>query len=233
LCLLASGKTTGIVIDSGYEVTRMIPVYEGYTIKNAILSMDVGGKHLTDHLKKLLNEHGHTFNSYKDHQIVRDIKEKLCYVSKDYDYDLASSEPKSYELPVGNVITANKELFTCPEALFKPDLAGIEEVTGIHETTYNSICKCDVDVRSTMYSNIVLAGGSTLFPDIDWKLWLELKNLTYVDMKIKVAAPANRIYSAWVGGSMIAEMSSMQEKWITLPEYEENGPSVVHRKCLA
>ena len=79
----------------------------------------------------------------------------------------------SYELPDGQVITIGNERFRCPEALFQPSFLGMESA-GIHETTYNSIMKCDVDIRKDLYGNTVLSGGSTMFPGIADRMQREL-----------------------------------------------------------
>ncbi|KAJ1396042.1 Actin, conserved site [Sesbania bispinosa] len=76
-----------------------------------------------------------------------------------------SSAVEKSELPDGQVITIGAERFRCPEVLFQPSMIGMES-PGIHETTYNSIMKCDVDIRKDLYGNIVLSGGSTMFPGI-------------------------------------------------------------------
>ena len=121
--------------------------------------------------------------------------------------------------------------FRCPEVLFNPALVGMEAV-GIHDTTFNSIMKCDVDIRRDLYSNIVLSGGTTMFVGIADRMIKEVTALAPSSMKIKVVAPPERKFSVWIGGSILASLSTFQQMWIGKSEYDESGPSIVHRKCF-
>ena len=231
LSVYASGRSCAFILDVGDGVAHTFPLLQGYSHTNGIQRMSLSGCDLTGYLTKMLVEKENSFTTTVNWEIARNIKEKLSYVALNFEEEskmaqCSSAREKSYELPDGQIVTLNEECFRCPEALFQPSLLGLE-CPGIHEFVYNGIMKCDMKARSMLYSNIVLSGGSTMFPGLAERLSKELTALAPQSAKVMCIAPPERKYSVWIGGSILSSLSSFQNNWILKQNYDESGLRLV------
>lgn len=235
LALLSSGRTTGVTLDSGYTVTHAVPIYEAYALPHAIQKINMGGKDLSEYLGKLMEEAGFSFSSSVEKTVIRDVKERHCYLAHDFEAEMklyAESNEKfrNYKLPDGGTISIGNQRFKCPESIFQPIKIG-KDYPGIHELVFQSIIKCDQDIRRDLYLNIILSGGNTMFNNIEEKMKKEVLALAPSSMIIKVVPPPERKYSAWLGGSILASMKSFEEMWVQKGDYFEDK-SIIHKKCF-
>ena len=234
LSLYASGRTTGIVLDSGDGVTHVVPVYEGFALPHAISRMDLAGRHVTNQLQLLLRRSGHTFQTSSELEVVRQIKESCCVVAFNPTEQESQVQTKyPYSLPDGTVLEVGSEAYRAPEIMFQPDLVG-SECRGVHDLLVKSVMKADIDLRRVLFSQMVLAGGSTMFPGFGDRLLNEVRKhpLSPKDMKIRIAAPPERLFSTWIGGSILASLSTFKNMWISKADYLEHGARLLTSKQL-
>lgn len=239
LALYAQGLSSGVVVDSGDGVTHVIPVYESVVLNHLTRRLDVAGRDVTRHLIDLLSRRGYAFNRTADFETVRQIKEKLCYVSYDLELDAKLSRDtttlvENYELPDGRVIRVGSERFEAPECLFQPNLVDCEQ-PGMGELLFNTIQSADLDVRSSLYKAIVLSGGSSMYPGLPSRLEKELKQLWLTRVlhgdpsrldkfKVRIEDPPRRRHMVFIGGAVLANiMADKDHMWISKQEWEESG----------
>ena len=181
---------------------------------------------------QLLRRAGYAFHTTAEFQIVRDVKEKHCSVEsfkskKDMDIYSKKEEkhqvkPWDYKLPDGNILKLGSERSKAAEILFKPELIGLE-YPGIHEMVVSCIQKCDIDLRKTLYSNIIVAGSTTLMSNFCERLHKQVQQLVPQDVKPVLIAPNNRQYSCWIGGGIVSSLKAFNKMWVSKKDFEEDG----------
>jgi len=242
LSLYASGRTTGVVVDCGDGVSHTVPIYEGYSMPHAIQRINLAGRDLTDYICKILTESKINLHTSAERMSAMKIKEELCYVSMNFEeeVDNFAGKEKQFELPDMSIVTVHNQIIRCPELMFKPSLDG-KEMMGLHELTKKTIDDCDLDVRKDLLANIVMSGGTTMFPNMPERLQAEVEKLVAEGAKVKVIAPPERMISVWIGGSILASLSTFSRMWINqysqpdasppITGYDEVGPRIVHQMC--
>eukprot|EP01065_Artemidia_motanka_P020988 TRINITY_DN2502_c0_g1_i11.p1 TRINITY_DN2502_c0_g1~~TRINITY_DN2502_c0_g1_i11.p1 ORF type:complete len:382 (+),score=81.09 TRINITY_DN2502_c0_g1_i11:297-1442(+) len=234
LALYSTGHNTGTALDCGDGVTCVMSVYEGFRQPCAVLRNNVAGHDVTDWMGRLLMERGVSIETSAMRDVVRDLKEKLSFVSLDIDKDMkrslsSTTLDQSYQLPDGSVITLDSERFRCAEMLFTPDVCGLE-VDGVHKLVHRSISKCGIDTRRELYANIVLSGGTTMcsgFPD---RVRKEITRLAPRRVRPHVSAQPERAMSVWLGGSILASTRRFLRVAVSRAEYDEHGSGITHAR---
>jgi actin len=236
MSLYANGRSTGLVVDSGDGVSHTVPVFEGFSIPHAIEKMEIAGRVVTEYAQKLLLESGHSFTSTAELEIVKDIKEKLCFVAQDYEAEYANAQSSSelntaYTLPDKRQIEIKGTVrMQVPELLFKPELNG-KTCKSLQSLAWTSINASDLDTRRELLKNVILSGGTTMYDGLADRMKTEIAALAPAGSEIKIIATADRKFAVWKGASTLASLSTFSASWITKEEYEEHGAAIVHRKC--
>ncbi|KAJ8942989.1 hypothetical protein NQ318_001713 [Aromia moschata] len=196
-------------------VTHSVPIYEGFALPHSIMRSDIAGRDVSRYLRLLLRKEGIIFRTTAEFESVRTLKEKACYLANNpIKEESVETEQINYTLPDGSVIKVGPARFRAPEILFKPDLIG-EECEGLHEVLMYSIQKSDLDLRKVLFKNIVLSGGSTLFKGFGDRLLSEIKKMSPKETQIKISAPQERLYSTWIGGSILASLDTFKKMWVS------------------
>mmetsp|Transcript_4670 Transcript_4670/g.4570 ORF Transcript_4670/g.4570 Transcript_4670/m.4570 type:complete len:354 (+) Transcript_4670:85-1146(+) len=242
LSLYAMGYMTGLVVDSGDGVTHCIPVSEGVVNKHAIARMNLAGRHLTDQLIKLLLIRGYSFHTSADFETVREIKEKLCYVSCNLSEERKLAKEttvleEDYKLPDGTWIKVGQERFECGELLFSPYLAG-KDSEGLSDMIFKSIMNSPMDLRAGLFNSILLSGGTTMLPGISTRIKKDVTAMHKAmrggtkskGIKINVEDPPYRKYLVYLGATALARIMKLSpETWVYKFNWDEEGPRVIHK----
>eukprot|EP00924_Labyrinthula_sp_SR-Ha-C_P002663 maker-scaffold_13-snap-gene-3.58-mRNA-1 protein AED:0.01 eAED:0.03 QI:0/0/0/1/0/0/3/0/742 len=210
LALYSADKTTGVVLDSGLDVTQIVPIFESCIITYAIIERKFGGRDVLNLLIEMLSERNiFPHPNFAESEIIEDIKVKLCYV-KARDDMIHSENDVSYVLPDGKEIILGAELSRAPEILFSPQ-ENIQNQETVHSMLVSSIAKCDLDIHQEMYSNILVCGGNTLFKGFSERLYNEIKHLCPDGVDLKIHSPEDRKFLSWVGASKLASINTFSD----------------------
>ncbi|NXU44530.1 ACL10 protein, partial [Drymodes brunneopygia] len=235
LSLCAHGRVTGLAVEAGAAVSHVTSVCRGQTLRKGTRCLGVAGDHLSRHLQRLLLESPRepAVQRALSKKVLTQLKEQCCYVSLDYEGDLrekGAHQAARFQTPDGHWITLGKERFCCPEPLFRPELLQ-HSCPGLHQLAGQSLQTVPEHARRHLLGNIVLAGGSSMFPGFPERMCLELNFLLRgAGVHVEVLANPGRGTAAWAGGSMAASLSSFQHTWMTKGQYQEHGAEYVHEK---
>ena len=233
--LYSYGKTSGLIVDSGYNVTSTVPVYEGYPLAHASLKINIGGEDLSKNLLNMIQSKlDETYVDMKGRFLADDIKEKLGFILLNQD-DADDVKDSTYELPDRKKIEIGSELYKANEILFNPDEDEQKEkgVMSLKNMVVDSINKCDNEIKNDIKENICLTGGTTLLKNFPEKLKNELSDSSE-GTNFNLSAEQERLFSTWIGGSIVSSLDNFQFMWVNKKEYNDNGKNllVIDSKCF-
>ena len=237
LALYASERNTGIVLKIGEGAAHIVPIYQGYSLSHATFFVDVTGKELNSYLVALLADHGYTLSATTDRVTLEQIRAQVCYLPLDFEKErqkyALSSPSELFTTSNGQAITLGYVRIQVAEALFQPEFLGIERSAGIHERVYNSIMRCDYDIRKDMYANIIVVGSSSMLAGICDRLKKDIDSLAPLYANVQVVQPPKPENATWRGGDQLAPLLTSYGAWISKDEYAQHGAIIVHRKCFS
>eukprot|EP00002_Diphylleia_rotans_P022266 TRINITY_DN4360_c0_g1_i9.p1 TRINITY_DN4360_c0_g1~~TRINITY_DN4360_c0_g1_i9.p1 ORF type:complete len:199 (+),score=23.44 TRINITY_DN4360_c0_g1_i9:95-691(+) len=191
--------------------------------------------------------------------LVNRIKEKTCYVSMDFNRELRTPKGRNnplrmeYVLPDyrtstygyvkgvdpepenrsgdEQILPLTNERITIPELLFHPSDIGIPQA-GIPEAIIQSVQSTPESIHGLLYSNIVLIGGNTRFPNFKMRLEQELRPLVPDCFDMNIYHPESPVTYAWEGANQLSSQGLLKEVAVTRAQYEEQGHRVLTQKLV-
>jgi actin len=221
------GRYSGLFVESGADLTQVVPIYEGYVIHSAVRKLELAGRDIDCQLQRLLTERGHYLNRSTEREMCRDMKEKLAYVALDFETELKAASSQNndrvYELADGKCVSLGSERFRCTEPLFQPSLIGME-APGLDELVFESMSACPKDVAGVLRRNVCLGGQNTLLSGLKARLERDLQaRFAFRNASSCVVHATNHRDTAWAGGSVLAGLVDFARICQSKRDYDERG----------
>lgn len=240
LALYASGRTTGLVFDSGDGVSHTVPVFKGYGLPTSVVATKLAGRTVTKQCIWALGKY-HRMNIENENnstEIARALKEKVCRVAENFAEEFAAlqrgeTETVDYEFKDGSVIACKEIQIEAPEVIYKPTVYGYRQKSA-NEILKKTIESLNIEMRKAMFQNTVLSGGTTCIRDYETRFIKEYKLVVPANSvnDVKVSVPTDRKYAVFLGGSILTCLASFAGSWITLKDYQEKGEDAIKDKKL-
>lgn len=242
-------RPTCLVLDSGFSFTTAVPIVRGVEQPHAARRLALGGKALTNLLKRLISFR--SWNMADETAVVAAVKERVCRVATDYPSTLATCrtgdpvvryvlpDPGRHPDPFGHiakemtdedqVLKLRNEVYAVPEALFHPADIGLEQA-GVAELISQAVNACDQVDRPDLYANVILTGGNCQFPGFCERLQSELRPLVPADYDLNIRLDSDPVHTTFNGGVTVLRHDSAQLPFITKEHYFEVGTDAILRE---
>ena len=230
LALYSTCQTVGIVLDVGDSYAQVSSIYEWTQMPQTLIKNDLSGSTISKFFQNCLKDSSYQFSGASGLNIARQIKERVGFVSPDYELSLSQDGEKTMNYQIGpdSVIKIGKERFMCPEVLFKPNLMNLD-CDSIPSMIYESFMRSDIGLRKELLQNVVLSSGTTLLKGFEDRLKKELMTL-FEDQPFNINASPKRLHSVWIGGSIVGSLALFPQMVVTRDEYREVGPTALMRR---
>ncbi|KAL1195241.1 Actin-related protein 8 [Cardamine amara subsp. amara] len=215
LALYAARRTSGIVVNIGFQVITILPILHGKVMRQVgVEVIGFGALKLTGFLKEKMQENNISFQSL---YTVRTLKEKLCYVALDYKAELSRDTQASVEVSGEGWFTLSKERFQTGEILFQPRLAGMRAMS-LQQAVSLCMDHCDaagLTGDGSWFKTVVLTGGSACLPGLAERLERELHDHlpSSISNGVRVIPPSCGVDTAWHGAKLISNLSTFPGPW--------------------
>ena len=246
-----------LVIDCGFSFTHIVPFVLGKRVRSAVKRIDVGGKLLTNHLKEIISYR--QLHVLDETHVMNGCKEDCCYVTQDWEADIRVARKRGRENTIARdyvlpdftsirrgfmksqdqstgrpeegeqLIRMNNERFMVPEILFRPTDIGIHQM-GVGEAVVESVSQCEDRAQAWLYRNIVVTGGSTMFPGFKQRLETEVRRLAPAEMEVRVRDMEDPLTASWKGGASLASDADFKSMCVSKEEYMDSGFQACSRK---
>lgn len=227
LALYNAGYTSGIVVDSDESNTDIIPVFECFTLTHLVSRLDVGGKHVSEYLKKLLNQQGIVLPGPTEREILREVKEQIGFVRGDP--SPSDDEEKIFLTHDGIQLCIGRPRYQCTEVMFDPNLLGLQ-CQGVPKAIIDVLKVSDQDIVDVLADNVLLSGGNTCIQRFTDRVEKGILIHNSTQLKVNVNSPPNRRFASWVGGSILSCVDTFKDLSVTREEYQETGLSILELK---
>ena len=175
------------------------------------------------------------FSTMSEKLLIQRMKEEMCYIAEDFETASAGFQDQAeFRLPDGSGIRLSQNRIRCPQVLFEPGLhAPYDEYRGVHSLVHKCLQDCEIDTHKDLLANVVPVGGSTLFRNFRPALKRALQPLLPPKLRAEVVDVEDLVTCAWHGGAVLSSLGTFESQWVTRADYDEHGPGIVHRTCLA
>ncbi|XP_004603725.2 actin-like protein 8 [Sorex araneus] len=226
LSLFSQCLLNGVVIDCGFGLTRVQSFIQGLPVRQSRQVVSWGDWDMASYLLRELFSEGCIESNAAKLEKVSIIQRQACYVPKNIQQLAATSEDphgnSTFQLPDGSLVTLGPLHRMAPEMYFSPGFYSLP-IPSLPRAVLDSVQSCREDLQVQLASHMLVCGGASLYRGFTERLneMLVLNHFSKIYRAVGLRASSYRNFSVWLGGSVLAHLSTYGYMWISKPNYEE------------